>query len=89
MGEPVHTIALTYNQARLTYLANSVAGAHLIRFLTVRAFQDLDRTVSSAYPIATTSCQGPLWMEMEKTAFAQVIWSTMEQGPAETIAPTS
>ena len=51
MGEPVQLIALTQSQARLTYLANSFANAHLIRFLTVRASPDLIRSVSSAYPI--------------------------------------
>ena len=72
MGESVQLIALTYTQARLTYLAILVAFAQLVRNLTVLAFQDPDRPGKSAYPFASTSCQGPLWMEMEKTAFARM-----------------
>ena len=83
MGEPVQLIALTYTQARLTYLALPVAVAHLIRDLTFRASPDLDRPGGSASLIALLSCQGPLWMEMEKPAFAQMA------RPAQTIATAS
>ena len=84
MGEPVHVIAPTLSQAPVCSPARLTgAFAHLVRYVTFRASQDLDRPGRSAYPIAPGSCQGPVWMEMERPAFAQMA------DPAETSATGS